>query len=72
MSGDGEAKFRLKNAHLIQVKIHQRLFHLGQTELGGLHPIAVGDVNKINLRHLTIHLGESLMAGSLVSPGFDI
>jgi len=50
--GGGEAKLRLKYPHLIQVNIYHGLFQLGQTKLGGLHPIPIGYINKINLRHL--------------------
>jgi hypothetical protein len=51
MPGGGEAKLGLKYPHLIQVNIYHRFFQLGQTKLGGLHPIPIGDIKKINLGH---------------------
>jgi hypothetical protein len=52
--GRGETEFGLEDDHVIEVHIHHGFFQLGQTEVGGLNAVAIGNVYEINLGHLCL------------------
>ena len=57
--GGGEAKLRLKNPQLIQVHVEQGFFQLGKPQLGRLHAVPVGNIDKINLGQMNLFAGSS-------------
>jgi hypothetical protein len=60
VSGGWKTKFRLENAHFVEVDIYHRLFQFGQTQARRLNAIPIGNVYEINSSHLCLLNGTNL------------
>jgi len=52
MVSGGKTEFGLENSHLVQIHVNEGLFNFGETQLGSLYSVPVGDIQKIDFWHL--------------------